>query len=516
MALAAPGVASAQGLEVGGSGNDYYLNDAFTAVANHEFELGLDSDRVYFGDWDGNGTDTAMVRRGAQYFPTQSNGAPSLGAGVTYGRSTDQVVVGDWDGDGRDSLAIRRGTQFHISNTISSGSAERVVTYGRDGDVVLVGDWDGNGTDTFAVRRGAQYHIRNSLTSGFADEVVQYGRASDAVLVGDWDGDGDDTFAVRRGATYYVANTIRSGAADITFTYGRSSDIAFAGDWDGDGEHTLGVRRSDSAAAAQPAPAPAPSTGMPGPDNTGVPAGVSLRVHRGDIVVTQPGTVLSGLDIHGYVDVRAADVTIRNSIIRGGAAGGQDALVRSATAGASLTIVDSELVAANPNPGIDGLRGWNIDAARLDIHGVIDPAHFWGSGNVQLRDSWLHDTLHYENDPGWNGGPSHDDGIQIQGGSGYWITGNRIEDAVNTAIMITQDQGTVSNVAISGNFLDHGACTVNLAQKDRGAFQNIDIVDNVFGSNSRYNCQVIRPTSGDISIGDNTTVSGAAPRINFH
>ncbi len=257
------------------------------------------------------------------------------------------------------------------------------------------------------------------------------------------------------------------------------------------------------------------ATSMPGPSNTGVPAGTQLRVHRGNIVITRPGTVISGLDIHGYVDVRARDVTIRNSIIRGGAAGRQDSLVRSASNGASLTISDSELVASAPNPGVDGLRGWNITADRLDIHGVIDPAHFWGAGNVRLRDSWIHDNLHYVNDPGWNGGPSHDDGIQIQSGSGYWITGNRIEGAHNAGIMITQDAGRTANVMIRDNFLDGGGCTLNLHDKGRGSFQNIDIVDNVFGANSKYNCQIIR-TPGDITATGNTTVTGKALRINSH
>lgn len=255
---------------------------------------------------------------------------------------------------------------------------------------------------------------------------------------------------------------------------------------------------------------------MPGPDNTGVPAGTALRVHRGNMVITTPGTVISGLDIYGSVDVRARNVTIRNSIIRGDAGGNQDFLVRNASDTANVTITDSELVPTVRNHRVNGLRGWNINAARLDIHHVIDPAHFWGTGNVQLRNSWIHDTLHYANDPGWNGGPSHDDGVQIQGGSGYWITGNRIEDAHNAAIMLTQDQGVLKNVMIRDNFLDHGACTVNIAQKARGPLQNIDVRDNLFGANSVYNCQIIRPSAGDITTTGNTTVSGKTMRINLH
>ncbi len=254
---------------------------------------------------------------------------------------------------------------------------------------------------------------------------------------------------------------------------------------------------------------------MPGATNTGVPAGTTLRVHRGNLVITTPGTVISGLDIYGSVDVRAKNVTIRNSIIRGDSAGSQDFLVRSASSTASLTITNSTLRASVENYRVNGLRGWNINASRLNISRVIDPAHFWGAGNVQLRDSWIHDNLHYANDPGWGGRPSHDDGIQIQSGSGYWITGNRIEGAHNAAIMVTQDAGRVSNVMIRDNFLDHGACTINLHDKGKGQFQNIDIRDNLFGANSTYNCQVIR-TAGDITVTGNTTVTGKAMKINSH
>ncbi|MDD9205361.1 hypothetical protein PU560_02630, partial [Georgenia sp. 10Sc9-8] len=138
--------AIAKGGEVGGSGNEYFLSDSFSAASNVDFR---------------------------------------------YGRAGDQVYVGDWDGDGEDTLAIRRGAEFHLTNSLEGGSADRVVTYGRASDTVLVGDWNGNGTDTFAVRRGNEYHVKNSLTGGSADRAFRYGRSPDTVLVGDWDGDDD-------------------------------------------------------------------------------------------------------------------------------------------------------------------------------------------------------------------------------------------------------------------------------------------------------------------------------------
>lgn len=257
--------AHAQGLEVGGAGNAYYLNDQFSTVANIEFRFGHAGDEVYFGDWDGDGRDTPMLRRGTTFLYTNTNATGEPERSFSYGRSTDQVLVGDWDGDGRDTLAVRRDAVFFVRDTLSDGPADRVIQYGRADDTVLVGDWDADRLDTFAVRRGAQYHVRSSMTSGPADVIVQYGRHEDLVLVGDWDRDGKDSFAVRRDATYFIANAIRPGEADVTVVYGRTDDIAFAGDWNGNGADTLGVRR----AITPPAPPPPPPVPADPVDCTG-------------------------------------------------------------------------------------------------------------------------------------------------------------------------------------------------------------------------------------------------------
>ncbi|MCK6211786.1 hypothetical protein KZX45_14650 [Georgenia sp. EYE_87] len=244
MALTA-GPAAAKGGEVGGSGSDYHLSNTFSTRADLTYSYGRPSDRIYVGDWDGDGTDTLAVRRGATYYFRNAHGGGGADRVVTYGRPDDVVLVGDWDGDGTDTLAVRRGAAYHVKNSLSGGPADDVVVYGRADDVVLVGDWDGDGDDTFAVRRGSAYHVKNSLTPGAADRVAVYGRTTDTVYVGDWDGDEDDTFTVRRGAQYFVANEIRPGPADMTVVYGRASDTTLVGDWNGDGRDSLGVRRNE-------------------------------------------------------------------------------------------------------------------------------------------------------------------------------------------------------------------------------------------------------------------------------
>ncbi|WP_413451054.1 ThuA domain-containing protein [Georgenia phoenicis] len=228
---------------VPGTGEGFYLSNNWRGTTAHHFQYGRSTDEVLIGDWDGDGTDSITVRRGSEFFVSNSPRGGVADRVFAYGRPGDTVLVGDWNGDGTDTLAVRRGNQYFIKNSLSGGAADVVVGYGRPADTVLVGDWDGNGTDTLAVRRGSQYFVKNSLTGGQADRVFHYGRPGDVTLTGDWDGNGTDTLAVRRGATYFAKNSLTGGQADLTVTYGRASDEAYVGDWDGNGTDTLGLRR---------------------------------------------------------------------------------------------------------------------------------------------------------------------------------------------------------------------------------------------------------------------------------
>jgi len=237
---------------------------------------------------------------------------------------------------------------------------------------------------------------------------------------------------------------------------------------------------------------PAPGTVVPDATRTGVPAGTKLTVYNGNLVITQPGTVVDGLDIRGFVSVKARDVTIRNSVVRGAPTTKAQGLVTSESTG-SLTIEDSELYNATPNWYVDGLRGQNIVARRLNIHDVIDTMHIYGN-NVTLESSWLHDTLHYADDPSHSDG-THDDNIQIVKGDNLRFVGNRVEGAYNAAMMFTQGSGVVSNVTVDKNFFGGGACTINIAESGAGAIAGLSFTNNTFNTDSRKGCAVISPVT---------------------
>ena len=225
-------------------GDEYHLRNSLSGGEAHlAFRLGLSTDQVLVGDWDGDGKDTLALRRGSTYLVYDAHPGQRFRT-VRYGRPDDVVLVGDWNADGKDTFAVRRGSTYHVKNSMTGGDADSVIHYGRPTDDVLVGDWNGDRRDTLAVRRGADYHVKNRIAGGDADVVLRYGRADDVVLVGDWDRGGTDTFAVRRGRDYHVRNSLTGGDAHVVLTYGRAEDVVLVGDWDGDGRDTFGVRRS--------------------------------------------------------------------------------------------------------------------------------------------------------------------------------------------------------------------------------------------------------------------------------
>jgi hypothetical protein len=223
-----------------------------------------------------------------------------------------------------------------------------------------------------------------------------------------------------------------------------------------------------------------------------VPAGTALTVHNGDLTVTQAGAVIDSLDIHGYLRIKAANVTVKNTIVRG-ASGltGSMALIQTSSPG--VRIIDSELVAAYPTWGIDGIVGNNFTLTRVNIHGVVDSVKLTG-GNVLVQDSWLHDNLYYATTP--SGHDTHNDNVQIQAGSNITVRNSTLSSTKNSAMMITQDAGAVSNVTFTGNHADNGACTINIAEKSYGPVHGLTITNNTFGTGTKYPyCAILAPTT---------------------
>jgi hypothetical protein len=251
----------------------------------------------------------------------------------------------------------------------------------------------------------------------------------------------------------------------------------------------------------------------PDSTNTGVPAGTVLTRHTGDLVITKAGTVIDGLDVYGTISVRADNVVIKNTRVRGKVATANTPLISMNKGNRNLVVMDTEIAPDKPSPYLYGIMGWNFTLERVDIHHVIDSAHIYGP-NVTIRHSYLHDNVHYVNDPNWGGKPSHDDGIQIQQGNNIRIIGNRIEDAYNVTVMITQDQGRSSDIHLIGNWLDGASCNLNLAEKGRGPITGVVARDNTFGRDTRHtDCAMIAPSTSKIDATNNVYTDGKTATV---
>jgi hypothetical protein len=309
----------------------------------------------------------------------------------------------------------------------------------------------------------------------------------------------------------------RAGARYRAHTVSFTADVS-------DGTLDLGfVKRVDNAKVSSiqvtrnsvAAPTTTPTVTKPGADNTGVPAGTALTRHDGDLTITTAGAHIDALDIHGYVKIAAPNVRITRSIIRGGAAATsvRGLLESYTTANTGLVVEDSELRPANPSWFIEGAKVQNATLRRVEITGTVDGIGVHGN-NVRVDGSWIHDLSYYTPFPHQADNQTHNDGIQVHLGSGLRVVGSTITTNHNAAVMVTPSTGPVSDMHITGNWLDHGGCTINVSEKGRGAITGTVVTDNKFGRNSIHSCPILFPpatgavaeTIGNVYEDDGTAV----------
>lgn len=318
------------------------------------------------------------------------------------------------------------------------------------------------------------------------------------------------TFSAANAASYQCR--IGSAAFRACPTPYSTGDLA-------DGVQTLQVRAVDAAGNVDATPESRTWTVVPaGPGvvkpqgwNTGVPAGTVLTRHDGTLVVSTAGAVVDALDIYGDLVIKAPNVTVRRTIVRGTRT--SSALLNAATPSATnLLVEDSQLVAAFPTPSVNGVTGGNYTMRRVEVSGTVD-----GFGihlpNVRIESSWVHDTTWFAVSPYHSDG-SHNDAVQVHGGSNIRIVGNTLEEANNAAIMMTQDYSRTFDVDIVGNWMNHGGCTVNIHDKG-SVMADIVATGNRFGRSTRVvDCAVIRSSQVQLSASGNVwDDNGTAVRI---
>jgi hypothetical protein len=258
---------------------------------------------------------------------------------------------------------------------------------------------------------------------------------------------------------------------------------------------------------------PPPSGDKPGQDNTGVPAGTKLTQHDGDLVITTAGAHFDALDVHGFVVVKAPNVTITRSYVRGGPATSARGLITNTTPTATnLVVEDTTLIPDQPSVYQYGLKGSNFTARRVEVAKGVDSVQIHGD-NVVVEDSWLHDNSYFASDPYQGNGPSHNDGVQVLGGQNITIVGNVITGAQNAAMQVTQDYATTSRLRFDDNWVNEGTCSVKLNNKGEPArLGPVTMSGNRFGrQTSIAGCPILRTSLTDLTASGNVWEDTGAP-----
>ncbi len=163
--------------------------------------FGLSTDDPVLGDWDGNGTADAGVRRAADgvFYLSTTTGV----MGIPFGSDADKPVVGDWNGDGYTDIGVHRSSTAEFFLRGADGSVSTIALGDRN-DAPVTGDWDGDGTTDVGVYDSAKAKFKLLYTA--ADGTVLkvktvFGSSGDLPVVGDWDGNGTTDLGIWRPST---------------------------------------------------------------------------------------------------------------------------------------------------------------------------------------------------------------------------------------------------------------------------------------------------------------------------
>jgi len=242
----------------------------------------------------------------------------------------------------------------------------------------------------------------------------------------------------------------------------------------------------------------------PTASNTGVPGGFLPSPVNGDMTITQDGTIIDGKDIYGFLIIKASDVRVTRSIVRGHSTPyTQNTGVIRIDSGTNILLEDVEVAVGAPSATVDGIWGDHFVGRRLNIHGGVDGLK--AGANTTLECSYIHDQAYFASDPNQGGGPTHNDAIQILEGTGIHIVGNQLVAAKdqNAAIQVTQDFGAVGDLRLESNWADGGGCTFNISHKGATSLTDVHAIGNRFGRNSFYGCPILESTQTALDLSGN-------------
>lgn len=248
----------------------------------------------------------------------------------------------------------------------------------------------------------------------------------------------DVSYGAKTTATF--SGNVNGGTLTVT-DGAHAAHISLQGDYLKSG-WTLSSDGHGGTVVVDPTLGPTILPGYPDASTTGVPAGVTLTPHNGDLVIDTPGAVISGLNITGTVYVNAPNVTIENCRID--ANGGYFCINASTSNSAGLKVADCTLL--NSGTKVDGS---NIECngatiVRNDMSGFTHCISSDG-GNL-IQDNYMHDLNGTVN--------GHYECIYIGGGgAGDTINHNTMVSFDTADVFMKTDYGPVINEVVENNLM---------------------------------------------------------------
>jgi hypothetical protein len=212
--------------------------------------------------------------------------------------------------------------------------------------------------------------------------------------------------------------------------------------------------------------------GFPDRTNTGVRPGRHLKEIKGDVVLSKPGQVFQNRLVRGAITVTAPNVVIRDVrlVMTSPAYGIRSFRWEHDTRGLRIEHVEIDL---NGFDAAAGIAFDNFEARHVWFHGGLDCAHV--GHDVKIVDSFC-DLPEVA-----AGSSAHADGFQSDGGGEYVFRHNTIRNpnAQTAAILLSTNNGAISNVAIEKNLMSGGGYTVYCGTTDGGIASNVTYTDNL-------------------------------------
>lgn len=225
--------------------------------------------------------------------------------------------------------------------------------------------------------------------------------------------------------------------------------------------------------------------------------GVTLTVHPGDLNVTTDGAIIDSLDVHGNINVRANNVTIRRSRVVHGQVFNSRRInnggVVTETQYTGLVLEDVELDGRPFTTKVTAYRapigGNAYTARRVDVH-------HWGDGfiarnDVVIEDSYVHDLIS-EGDAATTG--SHNYAAGGNGGHHVVIRHNRLEcgaDNCSATVPFYGDFEPLDDVLVQNNLMNGGQYCImggSIPAKPFPVAQHMRFLDNRLGRTFFTSC----------------------------